>query len=86
MPWEPIHKMPGKQAVVPNLWDYEEVRSSFTWDAARDELDGLPGGGLNIAYEAVDRHLAHGGAINSRCAGSARTVRFATSATAIWRG
>ena len=60
MPWEPIHKTPGKQAVVPNLWDYEEVRSRFTWDAARRELDGLPGGGLNIAYEAVDRHLAHG--------------------------
>ena len=23
-------------------------------------LDGLPAGGLNIAYEAVDRHVAHG--------------------------
>lgn len=31
--------------------------SSF-WDRAREELDGLPGGaGLNIAHEAVDRHL-----------------------------
>ncbi len=29
------------------------------WRAARDELDGLPGGrGLNIAYEAVDRHVS----------------------------
>jgi len=28
------------------------------WEAARRELDGLPGGGLNIAYEAVDRHAA----------------------------
>jgi acetyl-CoA synthetase len=26
------------------------------WAAARRALDGLPGGGLNIAYEAVDRH------------------------------
>ncbi|MGF7213005.1 acyl-coenzyme A synthetase/AMP-(fatty) acid ligase [Skermanella aerolata] len=60
MPWEPIHKTPHAQAVTPNLWDYEEVRSSFTWDAARNEPDGLPGGGLNIGYEAVDRHLAHG--------------------------
>src|SRR5690606_34245030 len=34
----------------------EAVRS-FSWDAARRELDGLPGGGgLNIAHEAVDRH------------------------------
>ena len=45
MQWEPIHKTPSKQAVVPNLWDYEEVRSSFTWDAARNEFDGLPGRG-----------------------------------------
>lgn len=28
------------------------------WDDARQELDGLPGGGLNIAHEAVDRHAA----------------------------
>jgi acetyl-CoA synthetase len=35
------------------------VRASFTWEAARAELDGLPGGrGLNIAHEAVDRHAA----------------------------
>jgi acetyl-CoA synthetase len=30
------------------------------WDAARGRLDGLPGGGLNIAHEAVDRHVAAG--------------------------
>ncbi|MFD8705113.1 acetate--CoA ligase [Kitasatospora sp. NPDC059648] len=31
------------------------------WRRARDQLDGLPGhGGLNIAYEAVDRHVAAG--------------------------
>ena len=29
MPWEPIHKTPSKQAVAPNLWDYEEVRAGF---------------------------------------------------------
>jgi acetyl-CoA synthetase len=45
--------------VAPNLEDYDRVRASFTWDAARMELDGLPGGrGLNIAHEAVDRHAA----------------------------
>ena len=59
MPLETIHKTTGKLAVAPNLWDYEEVRAGFTWDAARGELDGLPGGGLNIAHEAVDRHLIH---------------------------
>jgi len=30
------------------------------WDAARARLSGLPGGGLNIAHEAVDRHVAAG--------------------------
>jgi acetyl-CoA synthetase len=34
-------------------------RTGFRWEAARRELDGLPGGrGLNIAHEAVDRHAA----------------------------
>ena len=43
-------------AVPPNLVDYDAEAQRFTWDDARDELDGLPGGGLNIAHEAVDRH------------------------------
>ncbi len=30
------------------------------WDAARARLEGLPGGGLNIAHEALDRHVAAG--------------------------
>jgi acetyl-CoA synthetase len=38
--------------------DYERARASFSWEAARAQLDGLPGGGLNIAHEAVDRHAA----------------------------
>jgi acetyl-CoA synthetase len=39
------------------LVDYEKTRTQFSWEAARRELDGLPNGrGLNIAYEAVDRH------------------------------
>ncbi|SDZ61695.1 acetyl-CoA synthetase [Jannaschia faecimaris] len=41
-----------------NLTD--AVRARFSWDDARDKLDGLPGGGLNIAYEALDRHVAAG--------------------------
>jgi acetyl-CoA synthetase len=31
-----------------------------SWQDAPTGLDGLPGGGLNIAYEAVDRHVVHG--------------------------
>jgi len=52
-----IRKPRGGWKVVPNLVDYEAVREDFSWEAARLALDGLPGGaGLNIAYEAVDRH------------------------------
>ncbi|MGO9603579.1 MAG: acetate--CoA ligase [Candidatus Binataceae bacterium] len=56
MAWERITK-PRQWAVVPNLRDYQKTRAEFSWEAARRMLDGLPGGkGLNIAYEAVDRH------------------------------
>jgi acetyl-CoA synthetase len=40
--------------------DPEALRRSFRWDEARRWLEGLPGGGLNIAQEAVDRHVAAG--------------------------
>jgi acetyl-CoA synthetase len=40
-----------------NLTDYARERTTFTWADAREQLSGLPGGrGLNIGYEAVDRH------------------------------
>ncbi len=57
--WPPIAKRP-EDAAGANLVDYDQAAASFSWDAARALLDGLPGGGLNIAYEAVDRHVAHG--------------------------
>jgi acetyl-CoA synthetase len=42
-----------------NMPFYEAARASFSWVQARAELDGLPRGkGLNIAYEAIDRHAA----------------------------
>jgi len=57
MAWQMIAKSDRDWALGPNLEDYERARQKFTWDEARNELDGLPGGqGLNIAYEAVDRH------------------------------
>ena len=59
MPWSPIRKRPEDLCVPPNLDDYERACSAFSWESARRELDGLPGGrGLNIAHEAVDRHAA----------------------------
>ncbi|MHC0053065.1 acetate--CoA ligase [Actibacterium sp. D379-3] len=38
----------------------DTVRAGFSWDVARAMLDGFPGGGLNIGYEALDRHVAAG--------------------------
>ena len=44
--------------VTPNLLDYGASCAAFSWEDARSELDGLPGGtGLNIAHEMVDRHV-----------------------------
>jgi acetyl-CoA synthetase len=59
--WPTIVKPATNRTVAPNLDDYARVRAAFSWAGARAELDGLPAGrGLNIAYEAVDRHAAGG--------------------------
>ncbi|MDX2479414.1 MAG: acetate--CoA ligase [Desulfuromusa sp.] len=59
MDWSPINKFPSSWLVQPNLINYQQTCTDFSWDAVREELDGLPdGGGLNIAHEAVDRHAA----------------------------
>ena len=60
MPWATIRKVSAAPGLAPNMPDYAACRAGFTWEAAESMLDGLPGGGLNIAYEAVDRHVAHG--------------------------
>jgi acetyl-CoA synthetase len=59
MEWERIHKCP-EDYVGANLQDYEDYAKQFSWAKARAFLDGLPGGGLNIAHEAVDRHVLAG--------------------------
>ena len=51
-----IRKSIAGLGVAPNLADYAAQRSSFSWDAARRQLEGLPGGGVNIAWEAAERH------------------------------
>ena len=51
-----IRKTAADLRVPPNLADYAATREAFSWDAVRAELAGLPGGGLNIAHEAVERH------------------------------
>ena len=59
--WPRIVKDPQAFGRAPNLSDPAATRERFDWGDARGWLDGLPGGaGLNIAFEAVDRHLIHG--------------------------
>ncbi len=43
-----------------NMPDYDAMRAGFDWVDAQAQLDGLPGGHLNIAHEAIDRHVAAG--------------------------
>ncbi|MDP2118610.1 MAG: acetate--CoA ligase [Hoeflea sp.] len=56
--WETIRK---PEAVRARAQLTSGVRAAFSWDKVGEEmLDGLPGGAINIAYEAVDRHVTHG--------------------------
>jgi acetyl-CoA synthetase len=57
MEWSPIAKTRGSLPRAPNLGDYDQVRRQFRWAEAQAQLDGLPGGGLNMAHEALFRHL-----------------------------
>jgi acetyl-CoA synthetase len=73
-----LAKDPSRHRMTPNLADYARAAASFSWEAARAELDGLPGGkGINIAHEAVDRHASgiHGNATALRCLASAGGAR-----------
>lgn len=82
MSWQPIRKDTAPRA-APNLGDYDKERAVFAWSAARDRLSGLPGGrGLNIAHEAVDRHVVsgHGDAVALRCLGRDDRVTSVTYA------
>jgi acetyl-CoA synthetase len=59
MEWKRIRKHPEDFSRA-NLQNYERCAGAFSWAQARALLDGLPGGGLNIAHEAVDRHVLAG--------------------------
>ena len=60
MAFATIRKAPVSTQVAPCLMRYDQARRDFTWAKARAQLDGLPNGGINIAHEAVDRHVAAG--------------------------
>ena len=49
-----------KTSSTANMPSYDATRASFSWQEAQAQLDGLPDGHLNIAHEAIDRHVAAG--------------------------
>ena len=59
MEWKRIEKRP-ENIVGANLPDYEAYVRGFSWTHARTLLAGLPNGGINIAHEALDRHIHAG--------------------------
>jgi acetyl-CoA synthetase len=59
MHWEQVRKRRQDYAGA-NLTNYDQYARTFSWTRARELLDGLPGGGLNIAHEAIDRHVKAG--------------------------
>jgi len=58
MDYDPIKKGEiAEMRVKPNLLEYEKAREEFGWEDIKEELDWFDGGGINIAYEVLDRHL-----------------------------
>ncbi len=51
-----IHKTPSDLRVPANLADYGSARATFSWQSVKDAMLGLPDGGVNLAYEAIERH------------------------------
>ncbi len=46
-----------KMTPKPNLTDYGKLKSEFIWEDVLKELEGFDNGGINIAHEAIDRHI-----------------------------
>jgi len=51
-----IIKDPSKLRLKPNLQNYEQLRKTFKWSDAEKLVDWFPGGKINMAYNAIDRH------------------------------
>ena len=51
-----VKKDPAKLRLKPNLQNFEGLRKTFKWSDAEKMVDWFPGGKINAAYNAVDRH------------------------------
>jgi len=56
------HGMDAFKSTAPqaNLTDYTNIRDSFQWDSAAADLSFHTTGEVNLAYEAIDRHVDAG--------------------------
>ncbi|WP_296431917.1 acetate--CoA ligase [Yoonia sp.] len=50
----------SRTQLAANMPDYAATYGSFSWNTAHAMLDGMPDGHLNIAHEAIERHVADG--------------------------
>ena len=70
MRWDTIFK--ARRALAhADIADYERAQAEFSWSQPRAGLDGLPGGGVHIAYEAAGRCAGgdRADAVAPRCVG-----------------
>lgn len=56
-PAEYIRKDLTSLRVQPNLADYNAALSTNPWDAIKSEITYFDDGGVNLAYNAIDRHV-----------------------------
>ncbi len=56
----PAVRKTAAQCAAANMPDYALTHRTLGWDDMRQWLAYLPGGGLNIAHEAIDRHVEAG--------------------------
>jgi acetyl-CoA synthetase len=52
-----VHKDPSKLRLKPNLQGYDKLVKTFKWKDADKMVDWFPGGKINAAYNAIDRHV-----------------------------
>jgi acetyl-CoA synthetase len=61
-----IRKTAADLRLPPNFADFAGERLRFSWQAAAGDLAAQPGGGINLCWQAVERHAA--GALRERTA------------------
>jgi len=83
--WPIISKKAEAGAIPANLAEYQEACRDFSWNRRAPGLRAAGGRGINIAYEAVDRHVAAGRGAHIALRWLARRAMRSISAIPNWR-